>query len=289
MNRLLLIILIVPCLLNAQERHQERAAFLYNISLGGFTSAIGSVINKPKGSDWKKAFLRGLWQGGVGGLVDYSGKKTLGLINSDQKIIYALPATIIHSAGTSIIENAALNEPFLQNWNFAYGFVRIDFSLKHKKEIKIRLLPESVYATIINQRLGKFDVLTSLLTGTIVFKNPNFFIELNGQDYLGYSLGRSFVYVNNYTNNKFHTIAHELVHIFQYKEFQVLNTWVKPLEKKIKSPQLQTLFSKYIYFDMPYAFGLYELEGRFKSPRYYRNFFEFEAEHFSTNSYVPLN
>ncbi len=82
-------------------------------------------------------------------------------------------------------------------------------------------------------------------------------------------------------------MAHEIVHQFQFGDFQVFNTWLKPFEKKVKSKTLKTIFSKYIYFNIPYYWGLYEITGRYDPPHYYKNFFEFEAQRFSTNEYVP--
>lgn len=63
--------------LTVSAEHQERTVFVYNAAFGGITSGIGGIINRPKEVNWKKAFLKGLWQGGIGGLLNYTGKKTL--------------------------------------------------------------------------------------------------------------------------------------------------------------------------------------------------------------------
>jgi hypothetical protein len=68
---------------------------------------VGAVINKQKTQNWKHAFLKGAWQGGIGGVLIFSSKEALHLINSKQNYTYAWPAKILHSAGTSITENAA--------------------------------------------------------------------------------------------------------------------------------------------------------------------------------------
>ena len=63
--------------LNLFAQHQEQTVFFYNVAFGGITSGIGAIINKPKEVNWKKAFLKGFWQGDIGGLLNYTGKKTL--------------------------------------------------------------------------------------------------------------------------------------------------------------------------------------------------------------------
>ena len=76
------------------------------------TSGIGAIINKPKNTNWKHAFVHGAWQGSVGGLLNYTAKKSLYFINKKQNDAYAFPAKILHAAGSSIIENAALYNKF---------------------------------------------------------------------------------------------------------------------------------------------------------------------------------
>lgn len=276
--------------LNGFAQHQERTVFIYNVAFGGITSGIGATINNPKNINWKKAFIKGLWQGSVGGLVNYSGKKTLYLINKSQNYIYAWPAKLLHAASNSIIENAALNEPFLQNWNIDYGLVRFDFSLNHKKKFKARLLPEAVFGIIAGLKYGKFDLGTTLRTGQIIFSSKELVNIPNVPLSSGATFGRSSIYVKDdapFSQNKFRVIAHELVYQFQYSDYLVFNAWLKPFEKKIKSESLKNIFSKYIYPDIPYFFLPYAISGHYAAPHYYRNFYEFEAERFATNEYVP--
>lgn len=282
----LLLIFLLPAVASAQP--QERSVLFYNLGFGGLTAGIGAVINKPVKTDWKAAFIRGFWQGAAGGLVNYGAKKTLYLVNRQQSTVYLLPAAVLHNVGYSLMENAALHEPFLQNWNFDYGPLRVDFSLHYKKPVRVRLLPESLYAAFWAGKLGKLDAGPSLLSGTFAFRNDDFFIQVNGEDQLGASLGRAFAYVGNYTNNRYNTVAHEMVHGFQYREYQVFNAWLKPAGEKIGSKKLKRIFSNYVYPDLPYFWGFYALEGHHASPHYFKNFYEFEAERFATNRFVPI-
>jgi hypothetical protein len=269
-------------------QHQERQVFFYNVGFGGFTSGIGALINKPKGNNWKHTFVKGFWQGSVGGLLNYASKKTLYLNNKNQSNDFSWPSKILHNASTSIMENAALNEPFLQNWNIDYGLLRFDFSLNKTKKFKARLLPEAIYAIIKVSRYGKFDFKNTLQTGNIVFSSDNLLILPNGNYETGLSYGRAIVFVDNFPNNinKYQLLAHEIIHQYQYGEYQIFNTWLKPLEKKVLSKTLQTIFTKYIYVDIPYIVLPYNLEGRYAYPHYFKNFYEFEAQRFSTNKFV---
>lgn len=265
---------------NAVAQHQEREVLIYNTSLGLITAGIGAIINKPQHSNWRKAFLKGAWQGSIGGFINYCGKKTLYQINQKQDDFFAIPARILHAAGNSIVENAALNKPFLENWHIDYGPARVDFTLKGR--FKVRFLPEIIYSTIKTAPYGKFDLRRSLTSGVLVFKTDNPLYSI------GISHGRSVLYTTNrYLNpNQYQIIAHEYVHTYQFEDFQVINAWLKPIQEKVKSKSIRKIFSNYIYFDAPYVLPFYELEGRYPNNRYYKNFFEFEAQRFSTNSQV---
>lgn len=284
MKILLLIIFLVPLKLYGQG--QEGTVLLYNVALGSITSGIGAVINKPKEVNWKKALLRGVWQGSVGGALNYSGKKTLYLINKYENIAYAWPSKLLHAAGTSIIENAAMGEPFLRNWHIDYGLVRFDFALKGKKKFRARFLPCSIPAILWAAKVSKFNLGTTLVSGNIAFstKSPGF--RVDGSDFLGISWGRAFVYTDNFASNKYEIISHELVHQFQFNESQVINAWLTPLSRKVASKLLQETFSQYVYFDIPYFWTLYYMEGSHGPLHYNRNYFEFEATRFSTNRTV---
>ncbi len=46
---------------SSYSQNQERTVLLYNIGLGGITSGIGGIINKPKEISWEKAFIKAFW------------------------------------------------------------------------------------------------------------------------------------------------------------------------------------------------------------------------------------
>lgn len=272
---------LLPCLLIAQ---QERQLFLYNVGFGSLTSGIGAVINKSKGTDWKQAFLKGCWQGGIGGALTFAGKKTTHLITKHQNLLYAWPSKLLHAAGTSIVENAALNKPFLQNWNIDYGPLRFDFSLNGTSRPKIRLLPVGIYAILYASRNAYFDPGTTLLTGNVSFFSKSDWVQAGEIYTKGASWGRAFAYADRF--NETHVIPHELLHIYQYREYQVFNTWLRPLADKVKNKTIKRMFERYVYADIPFFIGFYALEYN-KTYNYFRNFYEFEAERFAANRDVP--
>ncbi len=253
------------------SQNQERTVFFYNVGFGGLTSGVGAVINKPKGTSWKKYFIRGFWQGSIGGLLNYASKKTLYLNNLNQNKVFFWPAKILNSAGTSAMQNASLNEPFLENWYLDYGLFRVDFALHNKDKFKFRLLPAGVYATIAASRYGKFDIENTLATGQIVFSRKNLLTYANGNTAAGSSFGRGLVFVNNTQvyPNKYRLLAHEIVHQFQYNDYQIFTTWVNTIGKKFKSKALKTIFTNYVYPDIPFTLISYNLAGRHDSLSYF--------------------
>jgi hypothetical protein len=274
------------------SQNQERKVLVYNIGLGGFTAAIGAVINKPKHTDGKKYFVKGFWQGSTGGVLSYSGKKILHLISYQRNLAYGWPSKILHAAGTSIIENAALNKPYLKYWNIDYGPLRFDFAVgKNAPPLKVRLLPTGIYAIIQGHIKGQLDVRTSISTGSLAYRSKKPFIYSNGGYYAGLSYGRAFLHnVTKFDSDfDYELISHEINHVYQYRDYNVINSWFNPVAKKWAGPKLKKLVDRYIYPDVPCFYYIYPIEGYHSFFNYYRNFFEFESERFATNRFVKIN
>lgn len=265
--------------LRAQK--QDRELLIYNTALGGVTAGIGAVINKEKTDNWKTAFAKGFWQGSIGGTLNYASKKTLYLVNKKQELAYAWPSNILQAAGNSIIENAAFRRPFLRHWNIDLWLVMLDFSTASIDDVRIRFLPSTLYSIPMASYRSVFDFPTTFLTGQLAFRSKDAFIQMWGGSYLGFSYGRAFHYVNN--SEKYQTITHEIIHNYQFRQYQVLNAWFSKPAKKASGPRLRKLFSDYVYPDAPYFDGIYLLEGYHDFTHYYRNYFELEAERFATN------
>ncbi len=278
-------------LASAQQRNQEATILAYNIGFGGLTAGIGAVINKSKGASISKAFLKGFYRGCFGGSLQYSGKKLTHLIVSQDSYWYAWPARITHSAGASIVESAALNRPFGQNWNMDFGPLRFDLSVGEKKGLRTRFNAWIISDIIIASQQGRLDWKKTLQTGCLAFCSDEW-IKMPLFDTGGVSYTRSYVYSKKngveygYTRNK-EIIVHELIHIFQYKEALSINTWLNPFKTRL-SPGVQNIVNNYIYLELPYHTGLYLLDGLHNLDNYYKNFYEFEAERLSTNNYINI-
>lgn len=280
---LIVLLLLFPAATYSQN--QEIKVLSYNVAFGGLTSGVGAIINRKEQENWKKSFVRGFWQGSIGGFLNYSAKKSIYLINEKQSIQYAVPSKILSSAGNSIVQNAALNEPFLKNWNFDYSFFRFDFSLGAERNFKVRMLPLSFIATAIALPQGKLDIKTTLFTGVMAFKSKDLISTVNGP-HDGINYGRAFIYVDDSIG--YHIIAHELIHEYQYREHLVFNSYLKKEVSKIKETRFEKILTAYIYPDIPYFIGFYMLESVEPGRRYYRNYYEFEAERSASNKYVPV-
>lgn len=285
MKAFIVLALLFPGIIFSQN--QEVKLVSHNIIFGGLTAAVGAVINKKKDENWKRSCIRGFWQGSIGGLVQYSAKKTIHLVDKNNNLAYALPARLLSAAANSIVQNAAYNGAFLKNWNFEYGFLRFDFAAEDEKKFRIRLLPVSLIASAIAApKADRLDVQATLLTGMMTFASKVVINDRNGI-HDGVNYGRAFIYVDN--EWKYHIISHEIIHEYQYREYLVINACFKKEVAKIKDNHFKKFLTKYIYPDIPY-FGLfYMLEGVERGPHYFRNYFEFEAERFATNRYVPIN
>lgn len=279
---ILLILLLFPGLLQAQ---QDLNLLAHNIGFGGVGAGIGAVVNRKKGENWKRSFVRGFWQGCIGGAMNYTAKKTMHLIDKNDQAAYAIPARFLSSAGNSIIQNAANNGPFLKNWHFEYTFMRVDFQLGTEHRIRLRLLPSALLSTAIVASKGQFDASATLLTGVIIFKSNRLINSLHGA-HDGISYGRAFVYTDD--SLKYHLISHELIHEFQLREFMFCNSYLNPVYKNLKPTGTKRFLEKYVYPDIPY-FGLfYMIEGVHPDNEHFRNYFEFEAERFATNKDVLI-
>ncbi len=269
-----------------RAQNQELNLGIYNTLLGGVIGGVGAAINKkesPSEENWSRRFGRGLWQGCIGGLLTYSGKQTASLITTKQNLVFGLPSKILHSAGASIIENAGMNRPFLKHWNLDVGLIRLDAELGAKTKIQARLLPVGFYGLALSQHNSRFDLKTSLLTGQIVFQYMGAEIPARTGGKYGMAYLRGFTYVNN--SSKYQIIAHEIIHLYQHKEYQALNAWPQRYFGKVNK-SIKQIFQKWIFFDVPYWYPFYYIEGYHDQSRYFRNFFEFEAERLSSNKFV---
>lgn len=286
---LIIIFIFIYIESDAQKLKQDAQLFAYNVGFNGITAGIGAIINKDRDKDhkWYNRFTRGFYQGCIGGALIYSSKKIIYNIKSEKNYWYAWPSKLVHSAGMSIVENAALNNKFGENWNIEIWAFRCDFSIGESSYFKPRLLATSIYSIIFFIPKASFDWNRSLMTGVLFFSGDTLF---NGRQGV-----TNIKAISTYTNykiypgyNDYYVTAHELVHTYQSREYQIFNTWLKPYEERAPE-KIRKLCTKYIYLDIFY-FGLfYRMIGGEHSDQYYlKNFYELESENFARNKFIPV-
>ena len=196
-------------------------------------------------------------------------------IESRRSWEYSWYAKIINSAGTSIIENAASNRNFYDLWHINIGFNRFEIDTRNEFRLNYKLMPVSFILTAYSAINYKFEPKTTLKTGEFVFLSCN-------TDFFGLALGNVII-MKEININEFETFSHELIHAYQYYDYNIFNSYfIKPLNKlNFKSVTFKNL-SKYLYYDFQGAVlrPLYLLENQNRNC-FYDNFFENEAGFYS--------
>ncbi len=295
----------------AQKNRQEIGLALYNLGFGGITAGFGALINKKKGANNFKTFMRGFKYGCIGGAIDYGSKRidffiyhpeVLATYEGGQRyLIWGWPTKIVHGIGSSIIYNAAQNrDDVFKNYNMQIGFINLNVNFEEKLKIKPQLMPiafgEFVYYSC--NKYFQFKPKESLLSGNAIFMYKNDIPNITYRYYSGKTF-ESVIALNDYLNNPIPfsniyrlVLAHENIHALQFKEYQVFNNYFirgynKILNNKTK---LKNILNKYFYCDIPFQNIFYILNTpKLVSPtqthnNYYKNLFELEAQHFATDS-----
>jgi len=250
---------------------------IYNIGKGSFAGGVGAIINKKPNEKTGKVFLKGFLQGGVGGYLVYESKNFILKVSDNNKLEYAWGAKFINSIGSSIVENASLNQDFWNIWHFNVGYNRIEVHTKNKIKIKYKIMPVALLLTGIYAYGNKFELEKSLKTGEILFSlSKNF-------KHAGATWGK-LILIDESWLDKNNLIAHEIIHSYQYEDFNFVNTFInKPKLELLNKSKLGEKLNNFFYFDLqaPIFGGLYLLEKKRGWNNYYDNFFEYEAGFFS--------
>ena len=267
---------------NAICQNTKQEFGLYNVGLGSIVGGIGAIINKKPDEKTGNVFLKGLWQGALGGAVVYQSKLLVGQIAEKQDFAYAWPASLTNSIGNSIIENACLNKNFYEQINFNVGFNRFEVYPTNNFKLKYKIMPVSLVLLGYVAVQSKFEPEISMKAGQFVFSSSNFRIQ-NIDNYRGFALGNIICFNPNFVGNN-STFSHEMIHVFQYYEYNFLSKLTKkPIDNMFKNSNFYNNASKFIYSDVEGLIllrSLYLAEYKIGS-RYYENFFEREAAIYS--------
>ena len=265
---------------NAQDNNAQ--ALFYNIGLGAVTGGIGAMINKQPQEKIDKVFLKGLSQGALGGAVVYGSKQMVYNFHKNEHYNQLWMAKMVAATGTSIIENAALNNNFWETWHINIGFNRLEVDIKNSFKIKYQVMPVAFIGTISAATKGNFNLKYSLQTLTPIF------IAEDENYYDTTTLVNSIVITENRGIKR--NLAHEYIHTLQYDDYMVFNSFFyKPKTKWQQKSNFINKTSKWIYMDLPGGAtlrSLYLLEN-INQDCYFDNFFESEANFYSNKFTCP--
>lgn len=263
------------------SQSNKAEAALYNIGVGSFFSAIGAAINKKPDEKLGHVFFKGMAQGALGGYIVYESKNLLARVAKEEKLELNWSAKLVNSAGISIIENASSNRNFWKQWNFHLGFNRLEFHTGKDFRFRYKIMPAAFLLTAYAAIENKFELERSLKSGEFIFSSNEIVINEEGLIRAGRAIGPSII-LNSQFLDDYETITHEIVHSYQYQDFNFINTYInKPLDKLEDGSNFFKKLNKIFYFDIqaPFGAGLYLLEAR--KSNYYNNHFEREAEFYS--------
>lgn len=272
---------------NYQSQRNELLA--YNVFSNGLISGIGGVIHKKKGEKFFPVFIKSFGKGCLGGLIKYSAKSQTYTFRNSQFNILAPVNRAYFFLGHSISMNASRNEKMLSNYycNFYGVNFHYDHFAKKGERINSRLSLGTV-ASILNFSLikkHKLDFYKTLEFGEFYYDlKPN--TIHNGIPISGLA-GYNVMAIEKYNGfPRTSVIPHELIHNYQYYDFfSISSFYEKPLNKILDKSSFYKKVTKYIDFDYEQMFFTFAYIMQPKRT-YYKNFFEFEAEHFSSRRFI---
>lgn len=267
------LLVLWPLISKGQDSKGEMA--VYNTALGSLFGGIGAIINKKPDQKAGHVFLKGMAQGAFGGYLVYESKNLIGKISERNDLKYSWPAKFVNAAGSSIIENAASNRNFYEEWHFNIGFNRFEIHTREKLQFKYKILPLSFLATGISMFTNDFEMKRSLQTGEFIFSNNK--VGLSTDEAAGITYGNVIILNKAYLDDlRFY--SHEIIHVYQYYDFNPINSFFNRDIKKWESGSKMFRWANNIFywdFHAPVLLGLYLMEQ--DNENYYNNFFENEA------------
>ena len=235
---------------NQAQHKNDFEAGVFNIGFGGFIGGIGAIINKKPEQKTSKVFLKGFFQGALGGYLLFESKRMVRAFSKTGSYAYIWPSKIVNASANSILENATANRNFWKRWHINIGFNRIEFYTQNKFKVRYRIMPFALGNTIYAFTQGKLNVNESIKTGGFAF-------NINKIDYRnaeGLTTANTFFIFNKNkrTFSKQEIIAHEIIHVYQYESFSAFNPFLdKPLYN-FNTKNWMKIYLKIFYTDFNY-------------------------------------
>lgn len=270
-------LLLLICFSVTETRAQfdnDFQAGAYNIAFGGILGGIGALINKTPDQTTGQAFWKGAKHGALGGYLMFEGKRLVREFARSGNYAYLWPAKVVHAAGSSIVENAAANQPFGTQWNLHFGFNRIEYHPFEKQKLRYKIMLYSLVNSVYFSKYGKFDLKKTLRTGTLIFTGNGSFRNLSAyDDYDPDALaGVNTILLKGWASKE--TVAHELIHTYQFESTNSLNTYLNKPFARWEQNRFFATYQKYVYTELGTEVHFF-IYSTFK--QHETNFFEREA------------
>ena len=185
--------------------------------------------------------------------------------------------------------NASMNEKSFENIYFNYFGINFKYSASAERgeRFSSKLSGGTLVSSILFLTYGdKFNFNKSLEYGLIYFETNPEATHINGGPLNGRARFNSIsVRVRNRRPVQ-SVVPHEILHTYQVYDFFALSSFYKTKEKALlDESKIYRFTSKYLELDYEPLFftTIYLIQPQ---PRYYKNFFEYEAEHFSSRRYI---
>ncbi len=274
----LFLVITLPFFLYTNAQHNDSQAAVYNVLSSSIIGGIGAIINKSSDQKIGKVFIKGVYQGAIGGYVVFESKRVLREFTKTNNYGYIWPSKVLNSIGNSMVYNAASNRNLWERWHINIGFNHLEYDFKRDKKLRYRILPLSFSRTIQGFTKGTLDVQRSFASGHFIFKE-----KYSNQDYYGRAMANSVLYVDLLRGNSLTSIlTHELIHSYQYEQSFVLNCYLdKPISKLEKRSSFVKNYNKIFYTDFNHIlnsgiYGIHDIFDIERKNQYYEN----EADYF---------
>jgi hypothetical protein len=274
----------------AQSFHQQsRQLFGYNIILNGLIGGIGGLINKSKEENILKVFGRNFVKGSLGGIITYTAKYEVYQLRNPERFWVAPLDRAFYYLGNSFVYNASLNQNLFSAYRCQFYLFNFDFYFKKK----IRIVPRISLLSVAS--VSAFFIFSDHLNFKNSLRYGVFYFNQN-KEHLNTRVGlglNNAIEITPYPLNvdgykgdewRYELIAHEMIHTFQFPDYISISNFMRKDFQGIKSKDRYEKWSKYFFLDGPFFPLLYVI---YPAPND-RNFFEYEANHFSTRQFIDM-
>jgi len=273
-------ILSVSGVVSAQQTRGQAAVF--NVATGSLVSGLGALINKKPGERPLRVFFAGMARGACGGALVYASKEMVYQFGQTNRGGWAWGSKLVNAAGMSIIENAASNDKPFTSWHFNFGFNRLELRTDQSVKINYKVMPFALAGFVYSATQYSFSFSETMRIGQPFFFTDN--IDQWGPDFqpVGITIANSITLIKPFATSQ--TIAHEIIHAYQYEGFGALNTYLNKPRTTLLNQKGKWLarYTQWMYTDFNYLLftGVYHAFGT-DHTCYFDNPFEQEANFYS--------